>query len=63
MIEEVENINQRLIHTVLEISYEEVNPVTGSAVGCGTIVKCSYIAEATYPNLKLNSVTAHVVEG
>lgn len=63
VIEEIENINQLLIHTVLEISDEEVNSVSGSAEDCGTIVKCSYNAEATSPTLKSHFVTAHAVEG
>ncbi|XP_017225453.1 mediator of RNA polymerase II transcription subunit 15a [Daucus carota subsp. sativus] len=57
LFEEIKEINQRLIDTVVDISDEDVDPTaTATAatieVGEGTIVKCSYSAVALSPNLK-----------
>ncbi|OAY36943.1 mediator of RNA polymerase II transcription subunit 15a [Manihot esculenta] len=55
LLEEIREINQRLIDTVVDISEEDVDPTAaGSAAGGGegTIVKCSFSAVALSPNLK-----------
>ncbi|KAM0046512.1 putative coactivator CBP, KIX domain superfamily, mediator complex subunit 15, KIX [Helianthus debilis subsp. tardiflorus] len=48
LLEEIREINQGLIDTVVDISQENAEP----EVGKGTIVKCSYSAVALCPNLK-----------
>ncbi|XP_062092601.1 mediator of RNA polymerase II transcription subunit 15a [Humulus lupulus] len=55
LIEEIREINQRLIDTVVDISDEDVDPSVAAAAvegGEGTIVKCSFSAVALSPNLK-----------
>ncbi|GAV60967.1 hypothetical protein CFOL_v3_04495 [Cephalotus follicularis] len=55
LLEEIREINQRLIDTVVDISDEDVDPVATAAAaegGEGTIVKCSYSAVALSSNLK-----------
>ncbi|PIA53271.1 hypothetical protein AQUCO_00900092v1 [Aquilegia coerulea] len=55
LLEEIKEINLRLIDTVVEISDEDIDPVTVAAAaegGQGTLVKCSYTAVALSPNLK-----------
>uniref|UniRef100_A0A251UNB4 Putative coactivator CBP, KIX domain-containing protein n=1 Tax=Helianthus annuus TaxID=4232 RepID=A0A251UNB4_HELAN len=48
LLEEIREINEGLIDTVVDISQENADP----EVGKGTIVKCSYSAVALCPNLK-----------
>ncbi|GMH15465.1 hypothetical protein Nepgr_017306 [Nepenthes gracilis] len=53
LLEEIRQINERLIDTVVCISDEEVDPTTATAEGKeGTIVKCSFTAVAVSPDLK-----------
>ncbi|KAI5414180.1 hypothetical protein KIW84_058351 [Lathyrus oleraceus] len=55
LLEEIRDVNQRLIDTVVSISDEEVDPSAAAAAAEGaegTIVKCSYIAVALSPSLK-----------
>ncbi|KAI3821900.1 hypothetical protein L1987_09475 [Smallanthus sonchifolius] len=52
LLEEIREINQGLIDTVLDISQENADPDAASEVGKGTIVKCSFSAVALCPNLK-----------
>lgn len=56
LLEEIREINQRLIDTVVDISHEDVDPAAAAAAaaegGEGTIVKCSFSAVALSPNLK-----------
>ncbi|MCD7450032.1 hypothetical protein HAX54_003088 [Datura stramonium] len=55
LVEEIRNINRRLIDTVVEISDEGVDPSALAAAtegGEGTTVKCSYTAIALSPSLK-----------
>lgn len=64
LIEEIREINQRLIDTVVDISDEDVDPnVAAAAVegGEGTIVKCSFSAVALSPNLKSQYASARMV--
>jgi PAX-interacting protein 1 len=56
ILEEIREINQRLIDTVVEISDEDINPSTAGEAAIdgheGTVVKCSFSAVALGPNLK-----------
>lgn len=55
LLEEIREINLRLIDTVVDISDEDVDPTAMAAAkegGEGTIVKCSFSAIALSPNLK-----------
>ena len=64
LIEEIREINERLIDTVVDISDEDVDPsVAATAVegGEGTIVKCSFSAVALSPNLKSQYASARMV--
>lgn len=62
LLEEIQEINQRLIDTVIDISDEDVDPTLGAAEGGeGTIVKCSYNAVALSPSLKALYASAHLV--
>ncbi|KAL3629921.1 hypothetical protein CASFOL_026233 [Castilleja foliolosa] len=61
--EELLEINQRLIDTVVYISEDDVDPTAVAAAGEGgegTIVKCSYSAVALSPNLKLQYASAQM---
>uniref|UniRef100_A0A2P2MQJ5 Transcription cofactor n=1 Tax=Rhizophora mucronata TaxID=61149 RepID=A0A2P2MQJ5_RHIMU len=64
LLEEIREINQRLIDTVIDISDEDVDPSTAAAAaaegGEGTIVKCSFIAVALSPNLKSQYASAQM---
>lgn len=62
LIEEIKDINLRLIDTVVEISDEDVDSAAGAAEGEGIIVKCSYTAVAISPNLKSQFVAAQMVK-
>ncbi|CAN1138341.1 Mediator of RNA polymerase II transcription subunit 15a [Linum perenne] len=55
LMEEIREINERLIDTVIDISDEDANPS-----GEGTIVKCSYSAVALSPNLKSQYASAQM---
>lgn len=64
LLEEIREINQRLIDTVVDISEEDVDPTAaGSAAGGGegTIVKCSFSAVALSPNLKSQYASSQMV--
>lgn len=55
LLEEIKDINQRLIDTVVEISDEDIDPTIVAAAaegGQGTIVRCSYKAVSLSPRLK-----------
>ncbi|GMI78122.1 hypothetical protein HRI_001481500 [Hibiscus trionum] len=61
LLEEIREINQRLIDTVVDISDEDVDPgaVASTAEGSeGTIVKCSFSAVALSSNLKSQYMSA-----
>lgn len=62
--EELREINQRLIDTVVYISEDDVDPTAVAAAsegGEGTIVKCSFSAVALSPNLKSQYASAQMV--
>ncbi|XP_065865645.1 mediator of RNA polymerase II transcription subunit 15a-like [Euphorbia lathyris] len=63
LLEEIREINLRLIDTVVDVSEEDVDPTTAAAAaegGDGTIVKCSFIAVALSPNLKSQYASAQM---
>lgn len=63
LIEEIREINQRLIDTVVDIIDEDVDPSVAAAAiegGEGTIVKCSFSAVALSPNLKSQYASARM---
>lgn len=62
LMEEIREINRRLIDTVVDISDEDVDPSAAAAEGGeGTIVKCSFDAVALSPNLKSQYASAQMV--
>lgn len=61
LLEEVREINQRLIVTVVEISDEDIDSIAAAAEGEGTVVKCSFNAVALSPNLKSQYALAQMV--
>ncbi|XP_023529244.1 mediator of RNA polymerase II transcription subunit 15a-like isoform X3 [Cucurbita pepo subsp. pepo] len=63
LLEEIREINQRLIDTVVVISDEVVDPSALAAAGDGsdgTIVKCSFSAVALSPSLKSQYTSAQM---
>ncbi|KAK8664143.1 hypothetical protein V6N13_083943 [Hibiscus sabdariffa] len=63
LLEEIREINQRLIDTVVDISDEDVDPGAAAATaegGEGTIVKCSFSAVALSSNLKSQYLSAQM---
>ncbi|KAG4944950.1 hypothetical protein JHK87_040957 [Glycine soja] len=63
LLEEIREVNQRLIDTVVDISNEEVDPTAAAAAAEGTegtIVKCSYNAVALGPSLKSQYASAQM---
>ncbi|XVF24725.1 hypothetical protein REPUB_Repub13aG0151900 [Reevesia pubescens] len=63
LLEEIREINQQLIDTVVDISDEDVDPGAATATvegGEGTIVKCSFSAVALSSNLKSQYMSAQM---
>ncbi|KAJ9178982.1 hypothetical protein P3X46_010817 [Hevea brasiliensis] len=63
LLEEIREINQRLIDTVVDISEEDVDPTAAASAtegGEGTIFKCSFSAVALSPNLKSQYTSAQM---
>ena len=60
-MEEIREINQRLIDTVVDVSDEEVDPTSAAEGTEGTIVKCSFVAVALSPSLKSQYASAQMV--
>lgn len=63
LVEEIHEINRRLIDTVVDISDEDVDPTAVAATadgGEGTIVKCCFTAVALSPNLKSQYASARM---
>ncbi|XP_058728872.1 mediator of RNA polymerase II transcription subunit 15a-like [Vicia villosa] len=56
LLEEIQQINRRLIDTVVEISDRDVDPTAAAVAAAegtdGTVVKCSFIPVALSPSLK-----------
>lgn len=64
LLEEIREINQRLIDTVVVISDEVVDPSALAAASDGsegTVVKCSFSAVALSPSLKSQYTSAQMV--
>ena len=66
-MEEIREINQQLIDTVVDISHEDIDPAAAAAAaaegGEGTIVKCCFSAVALSANLKSQYASAQMVGG
>ncbi|KAG6789062.1 hypothetical protein POTOM_005146 [Populus tomentosa] len=63
LFEEIREINQRLLATVVDISDEDVDSTAAAAAaegGGGTFVKCSFIAVALSPTLKAQYTSAQM---
>ncbi|GAB2282672.1 hypothetical protein Dimus_017209 [Dionaea muscipula] len=64
LLEEIREVNERLIDTVVEISDEDMNPTMAAAAaadfGEGTVVKCSFTAVTLSPDLKSQYVSQMV---
>ncbi|XP_062115009.1 mediator of RNA polymerase II transcription subunit 15a-like [Humulus lupulus] len=58
--DEIREINQRLIDTVIDISEESSVVAAAAEGGEGTIVKCSFSAVALIPNMKLQYASAQM---
>ncbi|GLT37414.1 hypothetical protein SLA2020_117320 [Shorea laevis] len=58
LLEEIREINQRLVDTVVDISDKDVVPTAAVEGGEGTFVKCSFNAVAISPNLKSQYASA-----
>lgn len=63
LLDEITEINNKLIGTVVSISDEDVDPVAVAIAGSneGTVIKCSYSAVALSPSLKSHFASAQVV--
>lgn len=65
LLEEIREINERLIDTVVAISDEDVDPTAAAASVSGraegTVVKCSYSAVALCPSLKSQYASVQMV--
>ncbi|XP_028779202.1 mediator of RNA polymerase II transcription subunit 15a isoform X2 [Neltuma alba] len=65
LLEEIREINQRLIDTVVDISDEDVDPTAAAAAAAdgseGTIVKCCFNAVALSSSLKSQYASAQMV--
>lgn len=64
-MEEIREINHRLIDTVVDISNEDVDPTAAVAAAEGAegiIVKCSFIAVALSPSLKSQYASSQMVD-
>ncbi|KAA8543582.1 hypothetical protein F0562_021672 [Nyssa sinensis] len=64
LLEEISEINQQLIDTMVDISDEDVDPIAAAAAasegGEGIIVKCSFCAVALNPNSKSQYASAQM---
>ncbi|KAH7690876.1 hypothetical protein IHE45_02G078400 [Dioscorea alata] len=60
LLDEITEINNKLIGTVVSISDEDVDPVAVATAGSneGTVIKCSYSAVALSPSLKSHFASA-----
>lgn len=62
LLEEIREINQQLIDTVVVISDEDTIPTAAATyAGQGIIVKCSFSGVTVSPNFKLQQVSAQLV--
>jgi PAX-interacting protein 1 len=64
-LEEIQQINRRIIDTVVDISNEDVDSTTAAAAAewvHGTIVKCSFIPVSLSPSLKSQYASLQVMD-
>lgn len=62
LLEEIREINQKLIDTVVDVSDEDSDSVAvASESGEGTVVKCSYTAVALSQDLRAQFASAQMV--
>lgn len=62
LVEEIREINQQLIDTVVNISEEDADSIAASSEGGdGTVIICSYTAVALCPSLKSQFASAQIV--
>lgn len=62
LLEEIREINQQLIDTVVSISDEDIDSVAAATGSCeGTVVKCSFKGVALSSSLKSLFASAQVV--
>ncbi|KAG1359670.1 putative mediator of RNA polymerase II transcription subunit 15a-like [Cocos nucifera] len=58
--EEIREINQQLIMTIVNISEENADSVAAASDGEGTVIKCSFTAVALSPSLKSQFASSHM---
>ena len=61
MEEEIREINQQLIITIVNISEEDADSVAAASDGEGRVIKCSFTAVAFSPSLKSQFASLHMV--
>ncbi|RRT52533.1 hypothetical protein BHE74_00025733 [Ensete ventricosum] len=61
LLEEIREINKRLIGTVVNISEEDTDSNSAAPEGEGTIVKCVFTTVALCPSLKSQFASEHAV--
>lgn len=63
ILEEIKEVNEHLIDTVVDFSDEDVEPTLSAvaAEGEGTIVKCTFSAVSLSPNLRSQYRSAQTV--
>lgn len=64
LLEEIKEINQRLVDTVVDLSDEDITEnaaIAATEGGEGTIVKCSFSTVVAYSNSKSHQASAKVV--
>lgn len=64
LLEEIREINERLIDIVVDVSDEDLDPSVAASASEGregTIVKCSFSAISLSPNLKSHYTSAQMV--
>lgn len=61
LLEEISEINQQLIDTVVNISEEDADSIAAASDGEGTVIKCSFTAVALSPSLKSQFASSQIV--
>ncbi|RVX21433.1 Mediator of RNA polymerase II transcription subunit 15a [Vitis vinifera] len=64
LLEEIREINQRLVDTVVDLSDEDITEnaaIAATEGGEGTIVKCSFSTVVAYSNSKSHQASAKVM--
>ncbi|XP_008789503.2 mediator of RNA polymerase II transcription subunit 15a [Phoenix dactylifera] len=60
LLEEIREINQQLIVTIVNISEEDADSVAAASDGEGTVIKCSFTAVALSPTFKSQFASSHM---